>query len=430
MKHSVEEFGFENGLRGVVVDVPGANVINLEIHFNSGFQFAHRRIYELPHVLEHLIGCGSKRYPQPNQFKAQVQKNGAFRNAYTSIETNGYVLEFAAFELERMLDLVEEWLVHPLLPEEACATEISNIREELNRLEADHDSACAYNLMARTFPHKSLNLAMHIKQLSDITLEDVRTYYERTHTSANARFYIAGDIGAASSDVPSRLEAILGKLPRGSRAILDDTRGLGLATPVLERRDVKTIHYRFASFAGQLSRRERNALLLVRMILFNGFTSRIYGEARRRGLAYHISGASSVMARTSQLGINGFVTAENITPLFELIASEYRRLREGALGKPELSAAKDRLIGSTLRSYQTPADILSWYVGRYDAEEEIYPFDEQLRDLQTITTGEVVEVAGRMVADEAQAISFVGDVGASQAEGYYQSLRPLWHSGR
>ena len=428
MLHTVHEHKFTSGARGLVVDVPGASVVNFEVRFNSGFQFADRHIYELPHVVEHMIGCGSKLFPGPNEFKVEVQKNGAFRNAYTSTETNGYVLEFAAFELDRMLELVEQWLVEPLFPAEALPTELSNVREELNRLEADHDAECAYNLTARTFPHKSLELSRHIEQLPTITRHDVTDYYHRTHTQGNARFYIAGDLEKLGQDLPARIERLLGRLPKGDRLVLDETAGLGQTSPILERREVTTIHYRFASYAGRLTRQERNALLLARMILFNGFSSRIYGEARRRGLAYHVGGSASAVGSVSSLGINGFVTADNIGALFDLIAGEYRALKEGKLKAEELDAAKDRLVGSTLRSYQTPADILSWYVGRYDAEGEIYSLAEQLADLREIQPAEVVAMAAAVVPPGNQAISFVGNLNQTQAESFYGRLSPLWQS--
>ena len=426
MRHTVTEHKLANGAAGLVVSMPGTSVVNLVMRFNSGFQFADRAQYEIPHVMEHLIGCGSGKYSEVGQLKIEFQRNGAYRNAYTTSGVNGYVVECAAFELERILDLVEEYMAHPTFPAEALPAEISNVREELSRFTTQHSAVCQMALAEKAFPRENLNFDSRLEQLSSFTLDRVVKHYHDTHTSANARFYVAGSFADGGQEIVKRLEHILDQRPRGQRLRLLGAAGLGQDAPVVTQHEIKQIYYNVGLYAGESPEHLRDPLALLRMILTGGFQSRIYGEARRRGLAYLITSGAFMGPGETSFGFDGYVTEANIKELFELIAREYRAVREGHITESELQAAKDLIIGSSLRSHQTAEDMLGWYLGRYDREEIIRNFEEYHEALRAVTIEQVMEIAERLVEPKAHGVSLLGDVHEQQAQGYEKLLAPMW----
>jgi predicted Zn-dependent peptidase len=426
MKHSVKEYKLPSGAQGLVVQVPGTDIVNLVIRFNSGFQFGSAESYEIPHLMEHLIGCGCKSYPGPNQFKIEIEKNGAYRNAYTSSVVNGYVVECAAFELERVLDLVDDYLTQPLFPEEAFATEVSNVREELTRNTTQHGSACSMELNARAFPREDKRYEERIEQLPSLTRDQALKHYESTHTSVNARFYVAGSFADDGQAVVARLERLLAKLPRGERRQPLGQPGKGQKKVIVTHRDIPQIYYRQALYAGGLDWAGRNALLCLRMLLTGGYSSRVYGEARRRGLAYHVDGVAGMGPEGSQFGFLGYVTPGNVAELFKLMATEYRAIRRGEVKPEQLAAAQDLLVGSSLRAHQTAGDMLGWYLGPYDREEIILDFEELHTQLRQVKVEAVVEQANRLAAAGAHGVSILGNVTKAQAEEYAAYLAPMW----
>src|SRR5471030_451671 len=114
MKHNVTDHILPNGAQGLVINVPGSAVVNIRVTFHSGFQFGDPSVYEVPHVLEHLLATVTKKHSQPNAFMIEAQKNGAYVNASTSTDTNEYVYECAEFELDRIIDLIAEQVCEPL----------------------------------------------------------------------------------------------------------------------------------------------------------------------------------------------------------------------------------------------------------------------------------------------------------------------------
>jgi predicted Zn-dependent peptidase len=425
MKHRVFEHHVAGGASGLVIDVPGSDVVNLQVRFNSGYEFAQRSKYEVPHVMEHLLATVTKAHPGPNEFNIEVQKNGAYMNASTSVEANGYIYEWADFETGRLLDLVEEQLTKPLFAQGAFRAEVGNVREELTRNTTQHGAVCGMALAERVFPHLWMSYEERIAQLAQLELADVREHYERTHTAANGRFYVSGSFGDGGEKVVARLDRIFRQLPAGERRICSHEVGRGLERPVLTERDIAQLYYRVSLYFGELTEAERRALTLLRMVLVGGMGSRVYGEARRRGLAYSVSGTGHAEPGNSSFGFAGYVTPDNAEALFELMVREMRAVRAGKLTRVELEAAQDLIIGSVKRSIQTAGDLLGWYLGPYDETGEIRDLDRNLELMRAVRPEEVVAVAEKAAAAKRRGISLLGKLEGTDTERWSEKLKHI-----
>ncbi len=422
MKHAVYEHHLAGGASGLLIDVPGSEVVNLTVRFNSGYQFAAHDKYEVPHVMEHLLATVTKDHPGSNEFIIDAQKNGAYVNASTSVDSNAYMYEFADFETDRILDLVQEQLMAPLFEKKSLQAELGNVREELSRNTTQHAAVCSIQLAEAAFPKLWLGFPARIAQLEGIDLENVREHYEATHTSENARFFVSGSLGGRGDAVAARLDKIFAQMPRGNRLQRSRKIGLGLSKPVVAHRDIAQVYYRSMMYFVELSEAERRALTLLRLVLVGGMGSRIYGEARRRGLAYSIGAAGHAQSGNSSFGFAGFVTPGNAADLFELIARGYREVAEGKLTEAELTLAKNLGIGSLKRSTQTAGDVVGWYIEAYDESGEIRDFYKSIELLQGVSVSEVVAVAKKAAAYGRRGMSFLGDIDDARAADYSQIL--------
>lgn len=422
MKHRVREFELAGGARGLVIDVPGTAVVSLQLRFNSGFQFANAQRYEVPHVMEHLLATVTKNHPGPNEFHIEATKNGAYLNASTSTDVNAYIYECADFELDRILDLAQEQLTAPLFDQKPLEAEIGNVKEELSRNTTQHGSVCAVQLGERAFPKLWQGYEQRIAHLPQIQTEHVRSHYEQTHTAANARFVVAGHFPDGGEKVAKRLDACYAKLKVGERLERNRQLGLGLSTPVTTPRDIAQLYYRVVLYFGELDSAEWRVLMILHMVLVGGFASRVLGQARQRGLAYHVSGAGQAEPGNSSFGFGGFVTPEHATELFDLMTREFNEVAAGKLSAQEVRAAQDLMIGQIKRSTQTPGDLLSWYMDRYDQAGEIRGFDTTLEQMRAVKPEDVTAVAAKAAATGRQGISFVGQVDDRRAADYAEIL--------
>jgi predicted Zn-dependent peptidase len=427
MIHTVTEHTLSTGTKGLLIDVPGSEVINILIRFNSGYQFSPDGKYELSHFVEHLIANGNEDYPSAEGFKVEVAKNGAYRNAHTGPRVNGYVLECAAFELERILDLLVGYLGKPLFPDDSFETELNNVREELNRVDTEPFRVCNLNLHTKLWPKEVQPVKSRLAQLAAISPEDVRDFYHRTHTARNMRFYVAGSLVGRESLILNRMTELTSLLAEGERFAPSQAQAASVQAPIVEKRDLSSIYYDFVAVGRELDVAQRHAGSLVRTILVGGYQGRIFGPMRKRGLAYTIGGSIHSQHGRSELEFYGYVTAATIEPLFELITGELERLKQGELSVEELQANQNLLLGSVTRSVQTSNDLLDWYADHYDTWDELSSLDSELEAYARVTVDQVIDVTRRVTSPQATGMSFVGKVSPQQAKAYTQLITPIWH---
>ena len=429
MKHTVTEHRLASGAKGLIVDVPGSSVVNILVRFNSGFQFGDFDHFEIPHVIEHMIAVGgTKKFPQPNEFAHEIEKNGATFNANTSGRYNGYYLTCANFELDRIMDLLSQWLAEPLLPAENFVTEISNVREELTRSTTQHSSVCSMALLEKTFPKEYLNYDSRLAQLENITHQMCVDHYRRTHTAKNARFYLSGAIEANQGLILEKLEKLFDALPSGKRFVPNFDPGTGVGSPIINQRDIKQLYYYFDIFNGSVDDRMDFALRRLGSVLFGGWKSRVFGEARTRGLAYGISGSGQGDRWNSSFGVWGFVTEDNVSKLMKLVARELKAVAAGDLKPAELDAAIERTIGRRAIAHQTAGALGNYYLDLYDTEERIRPYDGELAQIRATTVAEVTAAAEFMLSSDRWAISWLGDLDETKAAIYTEPLRRMFNS--
>ena len=421
MNHTVHEHTLTSGAAGLVVHVPGSAVVNLRVTFHSGFQYADAASYEVPHIMEHLLATVTKRHATPNAFMIEAQKNGAYVNASTSADTNEYIYECAAFELDRIIDLIEEQVCEPLFAQTPFEAEKSNVLEELTRNTTQHMSVCTIKLAAQAAPKLWRGYDDRIARLGDIKLAQLEQHYERTHTAANARFYLSGDFPDGGAAMAARFEKIFDRLPRGERLQLDHQVGKG-GTPIVTERDIDQIYYRTGIYFGELNEPQRATLAMLRMIMVGGMGSRVLGEARRRGLAYSVSAAGYAEPGNSSFGFAGYVTPGHAQDLFEVIARSMAEVAAGGCTTEELSTAADLIVGSITRSTQTAGDILQWYMDRYDEEGIVRDFEAGLEQLRQVSVADITALSATIMAARERGISMLGRFEAGQADAYVAAL--------
>ena len=149
----------------------------------------------------------------------------------------------------------------------------------------------------------------------------MREHYERTHTSRNLRFIVAGNL------TPKRHEAVQAmlssvELPLGTTRIeLPDEKPKPQAGPVyIHNKTVKNLYFYIDSFMlRRMIETETDALNLVNTMLTETLYSKILGTARERGLVYGMSSGFGQTKLSSNWWFGAQVSQKNAAALFDIV---------------------------------------------------------------------------------------------------------------
>jgi predicted Zn-dependent peptidase len=428
MKHSVEEVILQNGSKGLLVHVPDATVMDVYINFRAGEYLVSREKWEAPHLMEHVLLGANDIYPRARDFQAEVEKNGAYSNASTDVYDIIYETECADFEWDRVFKLLTLAIEKPLFLQEEFDAEFGNVREELSARANNHyrqlgaNTRKAYGLVAETDRER-------LELMNNVTLEDVREHYRRTHTTDNMRFVIAGNIGKRKGTILQMLESI--NLPRGERFAMPDEIVVQPKKPVcIPNTSVDTIYFYIDSFMNRrLEEDEVDALGIVNAILTETLYSKILGTARERGLVYGMNSGYQQIKLSSNLWFGSQVSVTNAQALFDIVIEQLGNLFRGELAEADILAAQAYSIGRFQRSAQTVASTAQGYTGRYFFDDYIDDYYKIPERIKAVTKQSIVDVTRAMFADGVGGLGVYGKTTPELATQLNDQLSALWKQG-
>lgn len=396
MNHTVEEVKLKNGARGLLINVPGATVMSMQFHFRAGNRYAKNKdIEQVAHIMEHMAFGANARFRSESAFEAEFTKNGAYHNAYTSDFAMVYESDCADFEWDRILDLQKLSICEPRFNEKELEAEKGNVRSELTGYLNDHHRIL-WPRVQQLLGEDVLTYRQALSTIGNVTLADIREHHKRTHTTRNMRFVIAGKLRGRKADIIRQLEAF--ELSEGDRLEVPRDELHSGNPNLIRRKDASNLTFGWTmSLPRVLDDEELDAMNALNHILTGTATSRIYGKARSRGLAYFVGAYSGSSFYDSAWDISGQVNHDTAPALFDIIARELKAVLDGKLRDDEIESAKSFGLGRYQMGAQTVSQISGFYTNRYFADDYVKDYDKVPDMIRKVTREKIMKVAGEFV---------------------------------
>ncbi len=409
MKHTIEEINLKSGARGLLIDVPGSSVMNMRVIFRAGNKFVKKpEIYEVAHLMEHMAFGRNAEYKDEQAYEADFTKNGAYHNAWTSDYYIVYESECADFEWERILGLQELAIAKPRFNEEEMNAEKGNVRSELTGYQNDY-ARLIWPKLQQELGEKVLTYAERIKTINNIELKDIRDHYRRTHTAKNMQFVITGNLRGRKRKIVQMLEKW--DLKEGERFDLPINDYVATDPVVIRRKDASNVSFGFSFIIQRaLEPKEQYAMDCLNHILNGTMSSKIFGEARRRGLVYGIGSNAESDCWSSTWDFDGEVNAENAAELFDLIAIELSRIINGDIQESDIEAARNYALGRQLMLAQTADQISMYYLRNYITTGTFEPISDAPKMIAAIDKSTIVQLAREFMSSGISGLATVGNM--------------------
>lgn len=427
MKHTVNEIQLKNGAKGLFIDVPGATVMVYELNFVAGDFLSPEGKWDTAHLMEHLVLGANEKIKSGRLYNAELEKNGAYTNAYTSSDFITYLAECADFEWQRIFDLLLIGISKPLFLRNEYKAEYGNVKDELTAYTNNHFN----HLINELWQKQGLEACTdreRLKELKNIRRIDVVNHYKKTHTTSNMRFIIAGNLRGRRAALERMLEGV--QLPRGrGRVALPNEKPHNLDSPLyVARPSVKNTHFYLPTFAlERLNDDSLDALVLVNNMLTATLHSRILGEARERGLVYSLNSYVSISAGFSHWIFATQILPRNAQALFEIIIKELKRAQKGDISDADMDAAKQYMLGRYQRSGQTVGGVVGGYSNRYYFDDFITDYEGRPDRIKAITKKRAVDSVNRMFSDCIGGLGLLGNGKTRElADPLFESIQQLW----
>ena len=392
MNHTVEEVKLKNGARGLLINVPGATVMSMQFHFRAGNRYAKsKEIEQVAHIMEHMAFGANAQFRSESAFEAEFTKNGAYHNAYTSDFAMVYEADCADFEWDRILELQRLSICQPRFNEKELEAEKGNVRSELTGYLNDHHRIL-WPRVQQLLGEDVLTYRQALATINNVTLNDIKEHHRRTHTTKNMRFVIAGKLRGRKADIIRQLEAF--ELNEGERLSVPRDELHGGNPSLIRRKDASNLTFGWTmTLPRVLDDEELDAMNALNHILTGTATSRIYGKARAKGLAYYVGAYSGSSFYDSAWDISGQVNHDTAPALFDIISRELKAVLDGKLTDAEIESAKSFGLGRYQMGAQTVSQITSYYTNRYFNDDCVKDYAKVPDMIRKVTREKIMKVA-------------------------------------
>jgi predicted Zn-dependent peptidase len=380
--------------------------MSFQFQFRAGVRYVQNKdIYETAHIMEHMAFGANARFKSEHEFEAEFTKNGAYHNAYTSDLSMVYVADCADFEWERILELQRVAICQPKFNAEELEAEKGNVKSELTGFLNNHNRVL-WPKIQQLLGEDVLTFWQRLQTIQNVTLNDIRDHHKRTHTAKNMCFVIAGKLHGRKSEIKRQLADW--ELPEGERFEVPRDE-LHRANPTLIRRkEASNLTFGLSlTMPRELTDDEAEAMNCLDHILTGTMHSRIYGAARKRGLAYGMFSDTSVGFHDSSWDFGGQVNLETSSALFDIITRELKYVMDGKVSEEELDAAKSYALGRYQMGAQTVAQISNFYTGRYFADGVVKDYEKVPESIRKTTRGLMIDTAREFIASDAWVLAGV-----------------------
>lgn len=194
------EFLLDNGLKLIVQEDHRAPVAVVQIWYKVGASYEQDGATGVSHALEHMMFKRTNELAS-GEFSRIVADHGGSENAFTGLDYTAYFQQWSADNVERSFQLESERMQHLLLDETEFTTEIKVILEE-RRLRTDDDpqalaSEVTQAVAWQTSPYRQPVIGW-AADIASMQLSDLRAWYKRWYTPANATLVVVGDVDPAA----------------------------------------------------------------------------------------------------------------------------------------------------------------------------------------------------------------------------------------
>ncbi|GAP63474.1 hypothetical protein ARMA_1897 [Ardenticatena maritima] len=412
--HVVYHSRLPNGLHVVSVPLPDRLSVMAVLSLRVGSRYEDDRQAGVAHLIEHLVFKGTHTRPTSRDVVLPIEGVGGILNANTSREMTNYWGQVPFQHVERLLDVLFDMVMNPLMREEDVEHEKAIIIEEINASLDMPDEVAGLAAMALLHPGHPLgrDIAGTRETVRALTREDVLAFMQTFYGPQNGVLAVAGrveheDVVAWAQALSAEWQGGAGKQPFPAQPL-----PAGLHVQCIHR-DIEQVQLVMGVRTVPERHPDQYPLLLLNALLGDGMASRLFLQVREQlGLAYHIGSYLSFGSDFGEMTIEAGVDPANVMLALEAIASEVRNIVAEGPTPEEVIFAREYVTGRLLLGLESGMRAAGWYVTQLlQGVSPLLSPSDVLAALAAVQAEDIQRVAQTYLTPSNMVLVLVGPVG-------------------
>lgn len=400
----------DSGLRLIVVPMKDNPTVTVLTMVETGSKYETKNITGLSHFLEHMCFKGTKKRPTAKLISSELDAVGAHYNAFTSQEYTGYYAKAEVRHFEKLLDVVSDIYLNPLLPEPEIEKEKGVIIEEINMYE-DMPQRLVHDVFMKVLygdqpaGWKILGTREVVKKMKR---SDFVTYRTEHYVGEATTVIIAGGINPATAlKKAEKIFSSVGTAPKKEKVKVIETQKIPQVLTQYKKTD--QTHLVLGVRAFSIHDKRQKVLSVIQGILSGGMSSRLFQKLREdMGVCYYVKAFEDLYTDHGVLAVSAGVTTERAEEVVSVLLSEFKKLATKKVAPDELQKVKDHMVGSMFLGLES-SDSIAEFFGFEEVLRCPLKTPEQIRrDIQSVTAEEIQSLAKDIFVNKGLNLAVIG----------------------
>lgn len=190
-----ERFVLKNGLRVLVHQDLNTPMAVVNVMYDVGARDENPNQTGFAHLFEHLMFGGSKNIPV---YDEPLQLAGGENNAYTTNDLTNYFCELPAENIETAFWLESDRMLSLAFNKKSLEVQRKVVSEEFKEHYINKPYGNVWHklrkLAYKKHPYRWMTIGKNLKHIKDAELKDVKNFFFKHYTPANAILVVAGNV--------------------------------------------------------------------------------------------------------------------------------------------------------------------------------------------------------------------------------------------
>lgn len=409
--NKVKKDTLKNGIRVLTIPFKNTQTITALLFVGTGSHYESKRLSGISHYLEHLFFKGSKKYASPLKISTLLDSIGADYNAFTDHETTAFYVKVVKDKVEMALDVMSDFLKHPIFSPTSIEREKGVILEEL-RMYYDTPQRRVLEIFDEVLygdQPAGRDIGGTPKSVQGITRKDVLDYFDKQYRGENMTVVFAGNISHTMS--MRFAKKYFAGLPHGQGVDKRPVTHIAPLAPVakIERRSTDQTHLAVGFEGVNLGDDRRFPLAVLATVLGGGMSSRLFTEVReKRGLAYRISAYAHSGTDFGQLAVTGGVTNSKVEEALSVIVEQFKLLKKERVNRAELEKAKNSIEGHLFLGLESSDAVANFWGQQEILLGESKSPQYYMKEIAHVRAADVQNIANEVLLKKAIRLALIG----------------------
>lgn len=399
-----------NGLRILTVPMLDNPTVTVLVLVGTGSKYEKKENNGISHFLEHMCFKGTTNRPNVSDLSRELDQLGCEYNAFTGQEFTGYYAKGKSGDFLKLLDIIGDLYVNPLLKEEEIEKEKGVIVDEINMyddvpMRKVHEvwGSLLYGDQPAGWPISGARDVVR-----KMTRKDFVNYRKAHYVAEATTVVVAGNIDSATAvkEITKKFKGVLDTKKQGKKKTQISQDGPRVA---ISYKETDQTHLILGVRSFPLGDERNPILTVLGGVLGVGMSSRLFRKLRdEMGVGYYVQAGNNTTTDTGHFTVSVGVANERLEEVINAVLREFEALKENLVTEDELNKVKDHLSGTMYLGLESSLDVAEYYGVQDVLNRELRTPQEKEKKIRAVTAEDIRKMAKKIFVEKNLNLALIG----------------------